>query len=364
MDLDRKKKLADIALRIFYNQCYGGSFTCGIGFGAFASRSSFLDFEDEDIQQVLDYCVEEGYFDVDDETYWITLRGKIRLQEIFEDMGEIKLIYFIKNQDISLSERILLFLDEMDETVDVGELYVTFHNFTNQEMIHTISKLIEEDLVEIITDPKLIISNQKCEEVYSIYGYKTLVITLNGKREANGLLKDPKILSFFKLPDLEDETRFEVIYKILDTLPRFHWSANLLEKHRRKNHPPFIINDEYDVQDLLFSYLLMTFDRVDVEDHGRKIAGVSTRSDIFLRDLKLIIEIKCFRTDDNWSAMKQNIDSKVQTYLQNENYDFMIIFIYNPDLALKNTSMIESELSTSQSINGKEFRVVAIVDPK
>lgn len=364
MDLVSKKNLVDVALGIFSSQCYG-SFNCAIGFVAFASRSIFLDLEDEDIQQVLDYCVDEGYFGVDvDDMYWITLRGKIRLQEIFEDLGDIKLIYFLKNQDISLSERILIFLDEKNNGVDVGELYVTFHKFINQEMTHAISKLIEKDLVKIITDPTLTTSHQKYEEVYSVYGFKTLVITLKGKREANGLLKDPMILSLFKLPDLEDENRFEVIDKILDTLPKFHLSANFLEKHRRKNHRPFIINDEYDVQDLLFSYLLMTFDRVDVEDHGRKIAGVSTRSDIFLRDLKLIIETKCFKAGDTWSTMKQNIDSKIQTYLQNENYDFMIIFIYNPDLALKNTSMIESELSTSQSINGKEFRIVTIVDPK
>lgn len=161
-----------------------------------------------------------------------------------------------------------------------------------------------------------------------------------------------------------DEKYFKTIDHILDLLQRFHLGAYWLEKHRRKNHAPFVIDDEFDVQDLLYSFLVVNFPDAEVEDPAKKIAGVSSRLDVVIGNLKLIIEIKCFKKENNWTTMFKDINHKIQTYSQNEEYDQMIIFIYNPDSAVKNPYRIEKDITKEQNIGGKKFNVICIVDPK
>lgn len=108
----------------------------------------------------------------------------------------------------------------------------------------------------------------------------------------------------------------------------------------------------------------MNFPEVDMENPGKKIADVSIRQDIIIQNLKLIIEIKCFRNGDDWPAMKQSINNKIQSYSRVGDYDYIIVFIYNPDLVLKKPDIIERDLTTSQRINDSEFDVLGIVDPK
>lgn len=356
------KDYADLALSIFYGQCQG-SFNCGFGFGHFASKSLFLELSDNEITDVLDYCVDEGYFKLIENTYWITFKGKIRLQQIFEHIGTIKMIYYETNH-INLSDRLLLYLNELESSIDVGNFYIVFNNFNEQEIILEIQSLIDDGFVKIVDDDRLFGINENYSHIYSLFGFKRLAITLNGRRKAHQLLKDPDILALYKLPILEDEKRFELIEKISESLRRFHLSTNWLEKHRRQNHDPFIIKDEYDVQDLLYSFLLMNFPEVDMENPGKKIADVSIRQDIIIQNLKLIIEIKCFRNGDDWPAMKQSINNKIQSYSRVGDYDYIIVFIYNPDLVLKKPDIIERDLTTSQRINDSEFDVLGIVDPK
>lgn len=369
MDKDDLIGFGDLAIGILWQTCRGSR--CSIGFGNFASQSLFLEFEDNEINEVLDYCVDSGYFECYEDNfsgktqkmYKITFDGLMRLQTIWENFGFIKMIYYKKNPNIDLSKRILIYLNEQKSATDVGDLYRTFNNFNEKEIISTIHELVDHKLVGTQDDLKLVTKDEINKNIYSLFGTSHLFLTLNGKREAHKLLKDPEILELNKLPIIEDDKRLKIIEKILDSLRRFHHAANWL-KERRKGHDPYIINDEYDVQDLLFSFLIMNFPETDVEDPSQRVATVSSRQDIIIQNLKLIIEIKHFKSGDTWSAMKKDIDSKIQTYSQKNNFDQIIIFIYNPDLALKNPDIIERDYTTTQSINGKEFKVYCIINPK
>lgn len=189
----------------------------------------------------------------------------------------------------------------------------------------------------------------------------------NVKTAKNYLLSLQSELNFIisqKKESVSKDNNFKTVDHILDLLQRFHLGANHLEKHRRVNHDPFVVNDEFDVQDLLFSILLVNFPDVEIEDPAKKIAGVSSRLDVVIRNLKLIIEIKCFKKGNNWATMFKDINHKIQTYSQNENYDQMIIFIYNPDSALVNPDKIQKDITKKQTIDGKNFNIICIVDPK
>lgn len=63
---------------------------------------------------------------------------------------------------------------------------------------------------------------------------------------------------------------------------RFHSFAKQIQK-RQRNREPFIIRDEYDVQDLLHSLLRIHFDDVRPEEYCPSYAGKSARMDFFLK---------------------------------------------------------------------------------
>src|SRR5262249_10805044 len=76
-------------------------------------------------------------------------------------------------------------------------------------------------------------------------------------------------------PNRSDIPVFPQIEKLLT---RFHLVAQRL-KNRRANRPTFFINDEYDVQDLLYALLQIEFDDIRIEEPTPSTAGKSARMD-------------------------------------------------------------------------------------
>ena len=361
--MDDIEMWAKFAVAVFYKKCKS-TFNCAIGEAAFASESNFLELNDDEISEILDYCSKKGYFKVnEDKFYSLTLEGQIIIQQILEEVGNIKMIYYKENSSIDLSDRLLLLICEKGNA-DIGTIRQILHNFNKYEILDKIQDLLNNDLIKDTSEDRLHISIREYEEFYSFFGYKQLSITIKGKREAFKLLQNPEIDSLWKLPVLDDQKRLESINNIVESLHNFHLAADWLGKHRRQDKDPFKITDEYDVQDLLFSFLLINYPQADKEDPNKKIAGVSGRTDINISNLKLIIETKHFKKSDTWSSMLKDIHHKIQTYSRKEDYDTLIIFIYNSDRELKIPHKIENDLTTRQKINGKEFNVIAVIDPK
>jgi hypothetical protein len=92
---------------------------------------------------------------------------------------------------------------------------------------------------------------------------------------------------------LKEKDNFEEVplNRLLTIFSRFHLVANQL-KRRRKTKTPYLIEDEYDVQNLLLALLRIDFDDIRKEDWAPIYAGGASRIDFVLKSEGILIEVK------------------------------------------------------------------------
>lgn len=219
MDNVEIENFSKLAVMIFNKEC-GNSFNCGIPFNSFASQSRFLELNDNEIREILDYCIKENIFKEIDETFWLTILGQIKIQEILEEIGNIKKIYYVEDQNISLSDRLLLFLNEQSP-MDVGLLRVNFHIFAETDIMSALNDLLSTKLINNDNN-QFTTPFDDYKSIYKIFGFENVSITVEGKRKAYKLLKNPEISGLYKLPTLgETNMLTEPPIVIKESLKRF-----------------------------------------------------------------------------------------------------------------------------------------------
>jgi hypothetical protein len=96
---------------------------------------------------------------------------------------------------------------------------------------------------------------------------------------------------------------------------RFHQFANAL-LIRHGGRPPIVIEDEYDLQDTFAAILRVFFEDVRREEWTPSLAGGSTRTDIFLKEEELFIELKMARAGVSASELRRQIADDLLVYPQ------------------------------------------------
>lgn len=135
--------------------------------------------------------------------------------------------------------------------------------------------------------------------------------------------------------------------KIENLLRKFHIVQKQLNHRRNDNKKPrqtIIINDEYDVQDLLHSLLKIFFDDVRPEEWNPSYAGSSKRSDFLLKNENIVIEVKKTRANLKDKELGEQLIIDKANYKGHKNCDTLICFIYDPDNYIKNPSAIVNDL--------------------
>ena len=108
--------------------------------------------------------------------------------------------------------------------------------------------------------------------------------------------------------------------------------------------PTLIINDEYDVQDLLHALLKHYFSDIRPEEWNPSYAGTSSRSDFLLKPEKIIIEVKKTRaTLTDREVAEQLIIDKVK-YRTHQDCQTLICFVYDPGRHLANPQAIINDV--------------------
>lgn len=116
---------------------------------------------------------------------------------------------------------------------------------------------------------------------------------------------------------------------------RFGEVARQLRSHR-KDHPPLLLNDEYDVQYLLHALLKVHFDDVRPEERTPSYAGSSTTMDFLLPDEKIVIEVKFARDAKDTKRLGDEIIIDIPHYDTHPDCERMFVLIYDPERVLKN----------------------------
>lgn len=125
---------------------------------------------------------------------------------------------------------------------------------------------------------------------------------------------------------------------------RFHLVVNeICERYYER--PPFLMNDEYDVQDLLEGLLRLYFDDVKREEPTPEFAGCSTRIDFLISKEQIGIEVKRTRKGYGKKALGDDLVKDIPRYEKHPDCKLLYCFVYDPEGYVKNPRAIEDDLS-------------------
>jgi len=141
-------------------------------------------------------------------------------------------------------------------------------------------------------------------------------------------------------------------------LLRFHRFAKDLE-HRPRGRKGIQLDDEYDVQFLINALLRMQFDNVKAEEPAPSMAGGATRTDFFLPEHGLFLEIKMTRDGMTARSLADELILDIARYRAHPECHAITFFVYDPRGLVKNAAALRTELS---EIAG-ELPVSVIVSP-
>jgi len=170
----------------------------------------------------------------------------------------------------------------------------------------------------------LLVQNQIKEILLQVGDFKSEVDAILQPYQTYTLVKEPK--------------------QILEQLfIRFHSVVKQLQE-RQRGREPFVLKDEYDVQDLLHGLLRIYFEDVRPEEYCPSYAGTSARIDFFLKSEQISIEAKMGSKTHRRKKIVEEIIIDKEYYRKKESCRVLYCLVYDPDEVIKNPRGFENDL--------------------
>lgn len=157
--------------------------------------------------------------------------------------------------------------------------------------------------------------------------------------------------------DIESFKKKDLLYQQLDQFPIVSKYISI-RKHNRKN---FEIQNEYDVQDLLFVCLKSVFKDVIQEEWTTKHGGKSKRIDLVVPEIKTVIEVKKVRNANHGLAISDELKIDIESYHIHPNCKTLICFIHDPNSFIFDRNIIETEISGIRIKKESKFEVKVFI---
>ena len=157
----------------------------------------------------------------------------------------------------------------------------------------------------------------------------------------NFLLENKTNQKTLSLPD----TNFSIniVRKICS---RFHIVAKQLRDHRYGNRNTIIVEDEYDVQDLLHALLKIFFDDIRPEEYTPNYAGKSSRMDFLIKNEKIVIEVKKTREGLKGKQIADQLFIDIERYKKSHpSCEYLFCFVYDPENLIQNPIGFEKDIN-------------------
>ncbi len=113
---------------------------------------------------------------------------------------------------------------------------------------------------------------------------------------------------------------------------------------RHNGRDTLLIQDEYDVQDLLRALLSLYFDDVRAEEWTPSYAGSSLRIDFLIPEIEAVIEVKKTRSSMTDKSLSEELIVDIEKYQAHPNCKKIYCFVYDPDMILRNPVAIRNDL--------------------
>jgi hypothetical protein len=128
--------------------------------------------------------------------------------------------------------------------------------------------------------------------------------------------------------------------------------------HRHAGRPPFVIEDEYDLQDLLHGLLRLFFDDVRPEDYVPERGGGRSRVDFVLKSEKIVVETKMTRAALGGRQVGDELIIDIERYRAHPDCAALVAVIYDPERRITNRRTLEADLSRTRE--GLVVRVLVV----
>jgi len=136
------------------------------------------------------------------------------------------------------------------------------------------------------------------------------------------------------------------MYIVRKICTRFHIVAKQLRDHRHENRDTIIIEDEYDVQDLLHALLKIFFDDIRPEEYTPSYAGGSSRIDFLIKSEKIAIETKKTRKGLKGKEIADQLIIDIDRYkAAHPDCETLFCFVYDPENLIQNPIGFEKDIN-------------------
>jgi DNA-binding response OmpR family regulator len=133
---------------------------------------------------------------------------------------------------------------------------------------------------------------------------------------------------------------------------------------RGHKRPPFVLSNEYDVQDLMHTILKSFYPDVVAEEYTLKRAGKTKRLDLVIRGLEAVIETKMIRDKSHASHISDELDIDIRGYVSHPHCRRLFCYVYDPKHLIKEPRQIERDLAGESSQDGATIDASVLIRPQ
>jgi hypothetical protein len=146
---------------------------------------------------------------------------------------------------------------------------------------------------------------------------------------------------------------------VLSVCQRIGATARILA-HRDRQKPGYVINDEYDVQDLLHATLRAVIKRSVQENPIGKVGGVrGSRADICVEELGILIEVKFARLPADQKRLVHEFSEDLVLYSGWHPLKILVFIVYNSGTLRDPEALLG--LGGAKEIDGRRFEVKVLL---
>ncbi len=176
-------------------------------------------------------------------------------------------------------------------------------------------------------------------------------------REMEKLVCGQKPERYELLPRINTKDKYAIILDIFDGIS---YNINFLF-NRKHNKPSFTVDDEYDLQDILYVIIKSIFSDAKFEEHTIKHAGRTKIVDIVIPSINVIIEIKYVRDKNHASSVADEIKIDIESYHVHPNCETLCVLVYDPKKYITDSYSFMQDLTGLRVVNNKKFEIRTII---
>jgi len=159
------------------------------------------------------------------------------------------------------------------------------------------------------------------------------------------------------LPEINAKDKLAVLLDVLESTS----SGISFLSSRAHGRPAYVIENEYDIQDLLYVILKPFFADARMEEFTPQHAGSAKRIDIVIPSIDVVIEVKFVRNEFYAASIADEIKIDIESYHVHANCKTLCVLVYDSYKLIADAYNFVRDLSGLRILGGKEFETKVVI---